>query len=389
MQGELGPIASGQIAASQELRAEDLHKIAMQKAPIELATDEVQLKTAQNALEVQTNILKALKEGHGQQPSSGDPTADLVKELKDKARIFADAGDVVNAGKIASQASTLERNQAYIAQQNAKKQQADMDVIYGHLSGVHDQASWEQAIQDSEAQTGHPTPDFVKGKDGKLRPYDPIFVAHLKDSLLTGKDKALVNQREAAARLSVLREAEAKERVPLIKAQARVARDRADALEKVGATAPKASELQMMTDAMIAKYPGYGDKESMPSTRIIARPLIEEAIAMSRDQKIKLSEAVPRVLSAADKDGRFAGMTTAREAKGTLDTPLDLPAMKKDGTPTTPLRKNSFYSVKTGKYAGQVLYWDGKNFSLPTEEQSIGADESEAGDEEDPDEGTD
>lgn len=373
---ELGPIASGQIAAKEEMRAEDLHSIAMKKAPIELATDEVQLKTAQNALEVQTKILEAIHNGQQAPTGAMDSVQTQVDSLRRIADIQLRSGDVAAGTKTMVQASTLEKNQAYIEAQKNKKHAEDMDTIYGQLAGVHDQASWEAAIAQSEQMTGHPTPDFVKDKNGKLKPYSPEFVAQLREGLLSGKDKALVKEREARAKLAVAEEGDAVERKKLIVAQTKLAETREVALRKAGAPAPKAAELQVMTDEIITHYPGY--KYDMPSTRKIARPLIEEAIAMKNEQKIPLQQAVTRVFSRADKDGTFAGMVPKGDVKGTLDRPLDMPTKKADGSPSAPIRKNSFYRVTTGKYAGQVWYTeDGKTFTLPSSEKPAGEDDTD------------
>lgn len=385
---DLDSFAGGRLARQKYDQNKELHDVAMQEAPVKQRAAEVDLKAAENALSIQETMMQMMKGEGGQPGQSGhQPTEDeFVGRLKSIADMQMKAGDPVAGAKTAATASNIERNSAYIAAQKAKRSAETIGTVQSNLAGVHDQASWEKAIQDSVKEIPeHTIPDFLKGPDGKLRPYDPMFVAEVKNHLGSAKDRALAQFREAQTRAAEAREKTEKERPALVRAQTRLANDRDIKLKKAGVLAPKAEDVKAITDHMIEAFPEYSaSPANMANARVIARPLAEDMLDMMKREGLTRSEASARIFELARVRGDFAGRRPARLLKGTIDSPLPLPADKKD------LKEGQFYKPAPGsKLArqGAIPMWTKGGWVLPPIEQPAGGSDEEV--EEPPDEGDD
>lgn len=149
--------------AEADIRAQQLHELAMQKGGIEL-------KQAQLALTQQEAMMTMLKQATEQQGApatpaaqamnqiAGDPVTRLAGNMDMFSDIAARAGNIAQAKDYAIAGSTLRKNAAEIQHNKMADTITKLNLIGGLMEGVHDEATWRQANAMYQLQTGEPTP---------------------------------------------------------------------------------------------------------------------------------------------------------------------------------------------------------------------------------------
>lgn len=330
-----------------------------QLADMSLAQGSVALEQAKLNLDNQKQMMAMMQEGmqtgqpQGGQvgaqnpPSSGNSQSYSLATMMDKLSIMAaTSGMPEKAREYATAGSTLRHQASQIADTEFKETLKKLDYIGSLMEGVHDDATWKQANAMYQLTMGQPTPYAQL-------PYNPRVVEELKQGVATAKDRATTNAAKARQAASEAATAEREARVPLIKAQTRLANTREENLRKTGGASllPKAEDVRAVSDLIVKEYPSVMPEDA----RVRARPVAEEAVRLMKQTNLSRSEAVNRAYQNAKAGGAFGGLQPGIERSGSMDKPLDLPA------DYSKLKPNMFYKGKGG-YANKVLLWTGSSF---------------------------
>lgn len=319
------PVGLETAAASR--RAEQLHELSLAKGDLEL-------QSAQMALDSQKRMLELMNQpgGGGQQgPMAG--VNDLADKMDRLANIALASGLPEKAKDYATAGSTLRKNSSDISNKKLETDMKEMELMSGLLANVKDQASWQQANAMYMIQTGKASP-------WARLPYNPQVVERLQLGVQSAKDRALTAAANARVEATKAEVKERTARLPLIRAQTRLADERRIKLEKAGATSrvPKATELRAITDLINKDYAGYVQED----IRVLARPVAEEMQNLMREGNLTQSQAAMQAYQNAKSRGDFGGLKPTKPDKGSSANPLEIPDDPKK------LKKNMYYT-KGGK----------------------------------------
>lgn len=318
--------------AAQGRRAQQQHEQNLQKG-------ELELEAAKMALESQKRMLELMTQDQtgpaGQKPSMISGADDLAGKMDRLAEIALASGLPEKAKDYATTGSTIRKNSIEITNKKLETDIKEMDLMSSLLQGVKDPISWQQANAMFLIQTGRQSP-------WARLPYHPSLVEKLQMGVASAKDRA---QTAAAAARVEASKAEVKERearVPLIRAQTRLAEERRRKLEKAGATSKiaKPADIRAISDLAAKDYPGYPPED----IRVLARPVAEEMQDLLKQGTLTHSQAAQTAYDRAKARGDFGGLKPRRPEKGTVANPLELPTDK------TKLKKNMYYQKGGAKY---------------------------------------
>lgn len=358
--------------AEADIRAQQMHELALAKGGVELKQAQMTLAAQERMLQ----LMQGLGSGQPQNPQShmmstvaGDSSDQLASSMDLMANLAMQSGNPSQAKDFAVAGSTLRHNAAQIQKDRSAQMITELNFLGSLMEGVHDEASWKQANAMYQMQYGKPTPYAQL-------PYNPRVVEELRNGIMSAKDRALTSAAKAREKASAAVEAEREARVPLIRAQTELARERTTALRKVGAVTkiPKAGDLKAITDLMVKDY---GAAMMPEDARVLARPVAERMLEIMKTQSLSQSQAAIKAYQEAKAAGSFGGIAPRPVMKGSAGKPLDLPETKEK------LKPNMYYKGK-GNWEGKTLLWTGAAFvpvgSGPGE---IQPDEDEEPDEED------
>jgi len=344
----MGDIAQGYSSAHHDMQAEQLNDITIQKGQADLDSQ---------------RKMSALLSGSTSNPSgnnqggpapAGPPksTADILDQLGTAA---AGAGLFDKANSFLKGASTIRKNEAYIATKQQQQELKRLDMLTGLVDNVNDQGSWQRALGMYQMLD----PQGAQSKEFQMissMPYNPEMVAQLKQGFASVKDQALTAQAQAGAKA---RDAETRERTArtdvLIPAQAAAARARAVALQKAGAGGklPPAADVATVS-AFITR--DFGTEKSDPDVKLRAQSIAERAQdLLTKTPGITRQQALGQAYIEAKTDGSLGGLTPAHRLPGaTPSSPMPLPTDK-----SKMLRNKYYVSPPNSKYPNIVWLWDG------------------------------
>lgn len=328
---------AGLEAAAASRRAQQLHELTLQKGEAELEAANIALESQKRMLELMQSDSRA---GGGQAPMAG--ANDLADKMDRLANIALSAGLPEKAKDYAATGSTIRKNAVDLEGKRLETDIKEMDLMSSLLQNVRDPVSWQRANAMYMIQTGKQSP-------WARLPYNPQVVEQLQMGVASAKDRALTAAASARTEASRAEVKEREARVPLIKAQTRLAEERRRKLEKAGATTkiPKATDLRAISDQIARDYPGYLPED----IRTLARPVAEEMLDLLKSGNLTHSQAATQAYQTAKARGDFGGMKPARLEKGSKASPFALPDDPKK------LKKNMYYSK-----GGQVYLFDGTKF---------------------------
>ncbi len=326
-----GAVAGSRLAAKDRQESQ-LAQLAMQK-------DQVTIMQGMMELNQQAKMLQNMGAGDG-----APPTAEALATQMDRmAAAAAGAGLYDKADKFATTGSVIRKNQAEITNKQNEEIVTNLNLFSSLLDTVSSEEEWQQANQMFTQQTGKPSPWANTA-------YDPMLVGRLKVGIQSAKDRALIESRKAQTAAAKASEAERKERLPLIRAQTRVAQERAEALNKAGSTIkpPKAGQLRMITDLLTQDFGATLPPEDQ---RVVSRPVAERMVELLRAENLTETEAAHRAYNEAKQRGDFAGIRLRLPMPGTERRPLPIPDDK------AKLKVNMFYEK-----GGEKFVWTGTGF---------------------------
>lgn len=150
----------------------------------------------QQALRQQMQAMAAKRQAAGQQYAAG--LEGLSQKLGDASNLAIDMGDVKTAASLGKLSGDIEhqRAQNFQARSTAEAKQAaaqlaGLNVIYGMLNNVSDQASLEQANELYERFSKQPSP--LRGAQ-----YNPQMVQQLKGAVMTEYQRQHLNVQNRA-----------------------------------------------------------------------------------------------------------------------------------------------------------------------------------------------
>lgn len=329
---------AGLEAAAASRRAQQLHELNLSKGELELEAAQMQIDSQRRMLE-----LMNAPSGPGQQQGPMAGVNDLADKMDRLANIALSAGLPEKAKDYAATGSTMRKNAADIEGKRLETDIKEMDLMSSLLQNVKDPVSWQRANAMYMIQTGKQSPW------AKL-PYNPQVVEQLQLGVASAKDRALTAAAQARTEASRAEVKEREARVPLIKAQTRLAEERRRKLEKAGATAriPKAADIRAITDLITKDFGGAALPEDL---RVLARPVAEEMQDLMKQGNLTHSQAAEQAYQTAKARGDFGGLKPRRLDKGSKANPLPLPDDAKK------LKKNMYYSK-----GGQTYLFDGTKF---------------------------
>lgn len=373
--------------AREDRRLDELAQLTLDKGAIEIDKAEYELESQKRMLDLMKGA--GLMNGPGG-PQAAPGTAQNFKSSFDMAdtmdrlsELALQSGQPQAAADYASKASTLRTQAEQITTARANTTLKHLNILSSLMTNVKDQRSWEAANRMFKEQTGKDTP-YAK------MPFSPQLIQQIKLGAMTEKDKALMESAKARTAAAEASEKERVARIPLIKAQTELTRQRTIKLTKDGAIVkiPKSGEVRMITDLIIKEY---GAALPPEDARVLAQPVAERMLEILKESNISRSQAAIKAFQEAKAGNHFGGIRPRTHMAGSLERPLDIPQTK--GTPDkSKLRVNMYYKGQ-GQYADQVFLWDGKAFVNPpvvdsdeVVEEELDEEETEEEDEEEVDE---
>lgn len=343
--------------AEADVRAQELHSLAMGEGQVRLEQAQITLASQKQMMD----LMKGLNTGptapggpagpankqDAMSSLAGDKSDGLANSLDLMANLSMQSGLPAQAKDFAVSASTLRKNSVEIQKDKTASMITELNLVGSLMDNVHDQASWQKANAMYEIQTGKPTP-YAK------MPYSEELVNQLRTGIMSAKDRALASAAKARENSSEALTKEYQARIPLIKAQTRLAEERTIALKKAGAVTkiPKPSDIKSITDLMTKDF---GASLMPEEARVIARPVAERMLEIMKSQSITQSQAAMKAYQEAKANGDFGGIRVRTPMGGTLEKPLELPKDK------SKLKQNMYYKGK-GAYEGKVMLWTGAAF---------------------------
>lgn len=330
-------ITAGLRQADIDNQSRRMNNLAMQK-------EEISIAQSLMVLQQQAKMIQGMNSGEAP-PKPGE----LADNLERMSSVASQAGMFDKAEGFAKAGSQIRKNQSDIEENRFNESVKSINLYSALLKDVTSEDGWKQANALFKLQTG---------KDSPLanQPFNPEMIGKLQVGLVSAKDQALINATKARERASNEQAKTQETRRELVKAQTRVANDRAAALEKAGATAftPKAGQVKAITDLLVSDF---GASLPPEEQRVLARPVAERMVELIKKEHLSESEAAARAYKEAKDRDDFGGIRARMPMSGTLKRPLTIPEDK------TKLKPNMYYEG-TGKYKGQTLLWSGTGFRL-------------------------
>lgn len=354
---------------------------------IDVEQKKVDLDSSRKTLEQQTTLIDAMKAAG---PGVGDtPTARAADALWKASQAAASVGDVQDADKAANSAAGILQNEAYAESIKLQRHQSTIKDMVTGLGTVHDEASWQEFAKTFE-KTHPPEGEFgsmglFKDSNGNLYPYSADRVDALRNGGMTGLQRVQADLVKEKEKSEAARRRQIESTIDLNKHRAAELDARRDKLKKGGAThlAPKAADIKLITD--LAREDGVddsGDPQVASALRAKAAEAAEN-IPQYRTQGMSAEQAARAAYADAKKQHVFTGLPTIREResqiKGSRERPATIP-LGKGGKPDLSKLKADSFVMGTGKYKGQLLYWDGKTMSLAQDAPSALGEGDDEGD---------
>lgn len=385
---DLGGFAEGAIAGQQYSQAQQLFGFTLTQEGQKVQANELGLqkeglavKTGEIALQQQAMMLQkwaARSKGGGVQSGPQDSTAAseaIANDIFDAAQDNMAVGRFAEGGKLATQASTILKNNATIANQHYAQQNKLFKDAADVMGNAPDTAAgWDQA--KLMFQTLHPeeakNPEIQKLMGMK---WQPGLVNIVKNSVLDSKQKAETSAANARAVASLASARHSDYMVAhVLPEQVKKSEAQIAALKKAGAghLVPKPTDINQIVDLALPHFPGQADTaEGKAALRdmsidVAQQAKIYEASGMQRGaaQRKAFQEAFDR--------NHFAGLprsgmkdlgTSVDKPFPTPKPPDDFPTWSQDKKAAwikKNVKENMFYVTAKG-----TQIWDGTSWKDP------------------------
>jgi hypothetical protein len=340
---------SGMLAGQEYSQKQQLFQLSQAEGAVKVETQRFALENAKLMQQRQEKALSLMSLGMGH-PSS-DPTEVTSNILYSMGNAEIEAGLLDQGADHIKQASTIQEQHSQIVLHQTEDKIKRFTFFGDLLKDVQpgDEAGWSRAKMIYQSQ-------FAGQLDPKIA--NQPFTAELKSALEAGTQTALQKaQTEAATARKAAADAETslnKIKPTYYEALTREADARAANLERAGGSpfTAKSTDVNAVTDLITAKYPDV----SKDVARTLARPVAEEAVKISKQTGIPLSQAYKKAFNAAAAEHRFLGLKPERVRPGeSAKNPLPIPM--KDGKPDlASMEDNKFYSDP--RYPGVPFAFD-------------------------------
>lgn len=317
----LGSFAEGMTSEQLAQQNVTLNTQAIQGNAVKLKDMQVGLMRDKLLLMQQMRFMQLMSHAHF--GSAGGSTPDsMAGFLNEMAVVEAESGAPDKAAAIASKAAEISSRGADVQYKQYQMQSKRLQTFADILSGVPDNAAgYKQALQAMVQVYPNAVKDPMFQRLAKT-PWAPGLIGSIKNSVLTAKDRALIQYRKFEAQHATNMEKLEAQRVELDKQRNKLAAQRDKAIGKDGGKPVTAGQLQAITDQASREFPGSDPAD----LRVRSRPVAEEMLQLMRTQHLTLSEAAVKAYQQAKKDGVYAGLRKMPGIKGTsADNPLPKP----------------------------------------------------------------
>lgn len=323
---------------------------SLKRGDIGIQKDQVDLENAKLTQDRQTEFLKLLKqsEGKGQGGSAGTPASgeDLATRLDNLAEISMKAGLPEQGGQYGKEAANIRNNSSLIKSRENDERNRRLTYAAGLLDRVTDEGGWQQANMLYSIEFGEASP-FAN------LPFTNELVGKIKDSVTSQRQKSLIEAATIKAEEADAQLKKIQSQTQLNKAKTVLTVTREKNLEKAGdkTPLPKAGDLKAVSDLITKEY---GSGTTVEDIRVLSRPIAERMVQLQKELNIPQSEAAARAFKEAQDAGDLGGLKENRKKPGSKESPLTLPS------DAGKYKKNMYYTVPTGKYAGRTALYTGK-----------------------------
>lgn len=324
----------------------------------------VDLKTSEATFKRQTELTDLMAQAGP--PVGNTPQERAADYLFKESQAAASTGDVEMSAKAANIASGIIQNDAYARSITLQANKAQTTELAGLPNMVYDDASMKTVFEGFEARTGKKGVGIFRDSQGNMLPYSPEMMDRIRHSADKATSKLTEDLQKAKIDSEHARERQLKSVTDLNEARAKAIREGKTAMGKAGAAGliPKPANIKLITD-MAKEIVNTDSKDVAASVDLISQDIATTMEGYMRQGMSRTAAATRAFAEAKDQHhDRFAGLPRNKERKGKVDNPLPMPLGDDGKVDPTKLKRNTFV-MGTGKQKGVVLYWNGKEFSLP------------------------
>lgn len=371
-----GGFIGGWMAGEQHQQDMAINQLAYEEESLKYQAAKDEMESKQRMAETATRVLQEHK----------DKGEDLPQAVLNTSYAMADFafqnGNPVQGMEYVEKAAGAQEK---IASARIKVNEAsiqNMQILQQDLAAVTDDASWRglwtrYSINHPEAANDPRIRAMVQEQISK--PYDPVWIQHLRDATTSQLDKARIEQVQAQTALERSRVKTEDYRRGALSALAEQRKARTDQLRKNGYTeAPlKTAEVTAATN-LISSRLNTAAPEAMAKAKTVANEVALRARQIQAAEGVSAPRALDQAYNEALAAGRLAGLRPARRGPGSFDNPK----IRVQGE--TPIAGQWYTGAPGTKAAGVVAFYDGTKYL--TKEEMAGRMSSDLGNDEEIDE---
>lgn len=339
-------------------------KIDVEKKAVDLKSAQDTARRMQQLTEDMANI----------RPDPNKSPVDNAVEMLEKASVDATNKNLPEiAATAAKSAASISQSDAYGKSIKLQQHKQTLSELSAGVEAVPvgDDAAFKEFVQSFEKT--HP-PDNEFGSMGIFRDSNGQiykFTAERKDAIrrgaMTAKDQVQMNLEEMRIKVQEANIKLVNARINEANIRAKNAKDKNDAMGKVGGNKIIPGDVKMIYEMAVAD--GYNKDIAKELIDSVATGVSERIPFIMKEYGISRSKAAKAAYDEAIHDKQFAGVPKVGDSmqiKGTQDKPRPMP-MNKDGSPDLAhLKADTFVKIPPGfPHAGETLYWDGEMFHTP------------------------
>lgn len=275
-----------------------------------LAQGAQKLQLGEMELSKQRNLMQALaqkgligNQSGGASGLQGATQHDLASDMFSFAGAALSTGNWEEADKAANTASTLLKNTSEIQKATFDSNIKRLNVMGNLMDGVYDQATWNRANAEYQAEVGEPSP-YAK------YPFNPDLVTKIKSGVTSAKDKAYIANEQSTTRLHDAETRKQAYEIRKISAETKKISDQDALLTKNGGKPPTNNELEPITD-MIGS--DYGKAITPDARRTLARPIYSRAQEIMEKDGKNRSEAIQQAYEESKSSGGLKNLNPAKK----------------------------------------------------------------------------
>ena len=278
-----------------------------------LAQGAQKLQMGQMELQKQTALMQRLSQRQpgiqnlsgGASGFSGATSHDLSSDLMAYAQDALDTGNVEEATKAANTATDIQKNNSSMQKATFDTNVKRLNIMGTLMDGVYDQATWQRANAEYQAEMGEPSP-YAKYQ------FNPDLVQKIKNGVVSAKDKAYISNQESQTKLHGVQAQKDRYDMAKIAAETQKIKDQDALIRKNGGKPPTNMELEPVTDMISADY---GKAVTKEQARTLARPIYDRAKELINDEGLQPQEAVNRAFAEAKQSGGLRNIEPEKKPK--------------------------------------------------------------------------